>query len=312
MLGRGGPRNLNNRMNNTMPGIPMQQGGAAGNIMNMSPQQQMDLYAMLEQQSRLMAQMLNPQGMPMGNGMPNGFQQQPPPGRSLFDRVPKNTRPQHNGFQKGPHSNNFNNNHKQHAESGGPSSSMDVEMSQEKKELDPENTACKFNLACTVADCKFAHQSPAAPAGAPIDFSDTCSFGAACKNKKCTAKHPSPATHLQQICRFYPNCTNPICAFRHPAKQCRNGGDCAVPNCKFAHTTTMCRFTPCTRPDCPFKHAEGQRGVYKDKVWTPNNGKEHVSERKFVDENGPEELIVPGTAEVPLSQESNTTAEIIT
>ncbi|KUJ23956.1 uncharacterized protein LY89DRAFT_571587 [Mollisia scopiformis] len=310
MAGRGGPRTLNNRMNNAMAGMPMQQGGAAGNIMNMSPQQQMDLYAMLEQQSRLMAQMLNPQGMPMGNGMPNGFPQQPQPSRSLFDRVSKTPRGPNNGFQKGPQPNKFNE-HKQQIQDGGPSSSMDVEMSQEKKELDPENTACKFNLACTVAECKFAHQSPAAPSGTPIDFTDTCSFGAACKNKKCTAKHPSPAVHLQQSCKFYPNCTNPVCAFRHPAKQCRNGGDCAVPNCKFAHTTTMCKFTPCTRPDCPFKHAEGQRGVYKDKVWTPNNAKEHVSERKFVDENAPEELIVPGVSEAPLSQESIKT-EIIT
>ncbi|KAE8449368.1 hypothetical protein EG329_008269 [Mollisiaceae sp. DMI_Dod_QoI] len=312
MAGRGGARTLNNRVNNAMAGMPMQT-GAAGNIMNMTPQQQMELYAMLEQQSRLMAQMLNPQGMPMGNGMANGFQQQPQPGRSLFDRVPKNARPQNNGFQKGPQPNKFNE-HKQQSEDGGPSSSMDVEMSQEKKEINPETTACKFNLNCTVPECKFAHQSPAAPAGAPIDFNDTCSFGAACQNKKCTAKHPSPASHTQQICKFYPNCTKgPACPFRHPAKPCRNGGDCAVPGCKFAHTTTMCKFNPCTRPDCPFKHAEGQRGVYKDKVWTPNSTiKQHVSERKFVDENGPEELIVPEKSEAPLSQESNTTAEIMT
>ncbi|KAF8853364.1 hypothetical protein BDZ45DRAFT_716615 [Acephala macrosclerotiorum] len=310
MASRGGPRMLNNRMNNAMAGMPVQQGGAAGNIMNMSPQQQMELYAMLEQQSRLMAQMLNPQGMPIGNGVPNGFQQQQQPPRSLFDRVPKNARPQNNGFQKGPHANKFE--HKPKTEGGAPSS-MDVEMSQSQEEINPETTACKFNLSCTVVDCKFAHQSPAAPVGAPIDFNDTCSFGAACQNKKCVGKHPSPASHLQQICKFYPNCTKgPACPFRHPAKQCRNGGDCAVPGCKFAHTTTMCRFNPCTRPDCPFKHAEGQRGVFKDKVWTPNNAaKEHVSERKFVDENEPEELIVPEKMEGPLSQESIKT-EIIT
>ncbi|CZR50445.1 related to nuclear poly(A)-binding protein [Phialocephala subalpina] len=314
MPGRGGPRQLNNRMNNAMAGMPMQQGGAANNIMNMTPQQQLELYAMLEQQSRLMAQMLNPQGMPMGNGLANGFQQPPQqPPRSLFDRVPRNARPQNNGFQKGSHANKFERKPKTE---GGEPSSMDVEMSQsqEKKEINPETTACKFNLSCTVADCKFAHQSPAAPVGTPIDFNDTCSFGAACQNKKCVGKHPSPASHLQQICKFYPNCTKgPACPFRHPAKQCRNGGDCAVPGCTFAHTTTMCRFNPCTRPDCPFKHAEGQRGVFKDKVWTPNNAaKEHVSERKFVDENGPEELIVPEKMEgAPLSQESIKT-EIIT
>jgi hypothetical protein len=53
---------------------PMQAGGAAANVLNMTPQ-----YQMLEQQSKLMAQMLNPQQqmsagragpIPMGNGYP--------------------------------------------------------------------------------------------------------------------------------------------------------------------------------------------------------------------------------------------------
>lgn len=48
-------------------------------------------------------------------------------------------------------------------------------------------------------------------------------------------------------------------------------------------------------PNCPYKHAEGQRGSFGDKIWTPQSGT-HVSERKFVDEDaGPEELIKPDT-----------------
>lgn len=289
--------------------MPMQQGAAAQNIMNMSPQQQLDLYAMLEQQSRLMAQMLQtngPQATPMGQGQ--GFQQQQP-GRSLFDRVPHNSQRGQHGFQRGGHQNpRFTPNHQQppKAETETPSSSMDVEMSQEKKDLDPENTTCRFNLTCTNKECKFAHQSPAAPPGTTIDFSDICSFGAACMNRKCTGKHPSPSQKLahqtEQDCKFFPNCTNPRCPFKHPSMPpCRNGADCTTPNCKFTHTKTMCKFDPCLNPSCVFKHAEGQkRGKFADKVWTADGEKEHVSERKFVDDEMTEELIVPGASEAGL------------
>jgi hypothetical protein len=302
--GRGGPRTMNPRMNGPMGGMPMHQGAAAANIMNMTPQQQLELYAMLEQQSRLMAQMLNPQQqMPVGNGPANGFHQQQQSSRSLFDRVQQ---PQHNGFRKGHRNGKFDDQRQNESET--PSSSMDVEMSQEKKEFDPENTACKYNLSCTNPECKFAHQSPAAPPGAAIDFGDTCSFGAACKNRKCTGRHPSPAQkhdfQAEQECKFYPNCTNARCPFKHPSMPpCRNGADCTTPNCKFTHSKIVCKFNPCLKPTCIFKHVEGQkRGKFEDKVWTADSAKEHVSERKFVDENAPEELIVPGTSDAGMSQ----------
>jgi len=316
MAGRGGPRMANGRVNGPMGGMPMQPGGAAANIMNMTPQQQLELYQMLEQQSKLMAQMLNPQ-IPMGNAPPlNGFYQQQQQSRSLFDRVQPNQR--QNGFRKDRPSGKFGDQPHQTG-SDAPSSSMDVEMSQEKKELDPENTTCKYNLSCTNKDCKFAHQSPAAPPGMTIDYSDVCSFGAACKNRKCTGKHPSPhqkvAHQTEQDCKFYPNCTNPGCKFRHPAMPlCRNGADCTTPNCKFTHVKTMCKFNPCLNPTCTFKHVEGQkRGKFEDKVWTADGAKEHVSERKFVgDEEAPEELIKPDHGEEALSQASTATAEMVT
>lgn len=171
-----------------------------------------------------------------------------------------------------------------------------------KPTLNPEETVCKYNLRCTNPECKFAHQSPAAPPGTTVDVKDVCSFGAACKNRKCVGRHPSPAARAahqsEQDCKFYPNCQNPRCPFRHPSMPpCRNGGDCSVPNCKFTHIKTPCKFHPCTNRFCPFMHEEGQRGVFHDKVWTASGdgaaAKEHVSERKFVAADAPEEVVLP-------------------
>ena len=326
MPGRGGPRMQNGRQNGGMTGMAMP-GTAAANVMNMTPQQQLELYAMLEQQSRLMAQMLGPQQqmsigrggpMAMGNGMMNSYPPQQQNGRSLFDRVQNNPqRPQNHNFRKGPQNNKFGE-QQQQTQADGPSSSMDVEMSQEKTDSLSPDTTCKFNLACTNKDCKFAHQSPAAPPGIAIDVSDVCSFGAACKNRKCTGRHPSPAqkiAHQTELdCKFFPNCTNPRCPFRHPSMPlCRNGADCTTPNCKFTHVKTMCKFNPCLNPTCTFKHVEGQkRGKFEDKVWVADSAKEHVSERKFVNEDGAEELILPGASDADLNEGSLASAELIT
>lgn len=274
--------------------------GPAANVMAMSPQQQMELYSMLEQQSRMMAQMMGTGApTPMMNG--NGFPQQQQQGRSLFDRVQPNHQRQNNGgFRKGAQANGGQHNgqhHQQHPKPE-PTSAMDMELTPAREPPSADST-CKFNLSCTNKDCKFAHQSPAAPPGTAIDVSDTCSFGAACKNRKCTARHPSPAQKVahqtEQDCKFFPNCTNARCPFRHPTMPlCRNGADCTTPDCKFTHVKTMCKFNPCLNPACAFKHEEGQkRGKFDDKVWVAGE-KEHVSERKFVDDNnGEEELIKP-------------------
>ncbi|KAI5278615.1 hypothetical protein KEM52_004649, partial [Ascosphaera acerosa] len=115
---------------------------------------------------------------------------------------------------------------------------------------------CKYNLSCRDADCALAHQSPAAPLGAPVDAGDACAFGAACTNRKCAGAHPSPARRAAhqaaELCRFFPHCANPRCRFRHPdVPMCRNGADCAVPNCAFTHLTLACKFAPCLNPQCP-------------------------------------------------------------
>lgn len=295
-------------------------------MMPMTPQQQMHFMAMLEQQASMMAQLMPGMVSPAINPDFRNGHAPNQAGKSLFDRV----EPRHRGNKK----------QQQNGRAGSksdtgdvimddgvgepapePSSSMEVETSQENSEAGA-NTVCHFNLKCTRKECPYAHQSPAAPNGTTVDVSDVCPFGAACKNFKCTGRHPSPAQkasfQADEQCKFFPYCTNSKCPFKHPTMpMCRNGADCSNPGCKFTHLQTHCKFNPCLNPKCPYKHDEGQRGSYADKVWTADGDNEenenHVSERKFVaDEDGEEELIKPETAG---SQEINnaiTQTELIT
>ncbi|KXX82838.1 Nuclear polyadenylated RNA-binding protein nab2 [Madurella mycetomatis] len=287
----------------SMPGgPPAAMNGMGGmNPANGVGYMQPDIYAMMEQQNRMLQQMQQQLIMQQQNGMgPHG-------GHGHGNR---GGRPNH--FRRGGAHNQHNGHaqqqqQQQHAEAGhaqGPPQGEDTEMGQAKREApNPDETICRFNLRCQNKDCKFAHQSPAAPPGITIDLKDICSYGAACKNRKCVGRHPSPATKTvhqgEQDCKFFPNCANPHCPFRHPTMPaCRNGGECKVPNCKFTHVKTPCKYHPCTNRNCPFMHEEGQRGTFQDKVWTAEDAaKEHVSERKFVNENGNEDLVLPGTEE---------------
>ncbi|TVY32535.1 Protoporphyrinogen oxidase [Lachnellula subtilissima] len=289
-----GSMNMNGGRNGSMAGPHMAQNPMMNNFNNMSPQATIEMLASLQQQMQFMA------GVPMGNGMANGFGQQPQPRRSLADRIQPNPRAQQNGFR-------------------GRGGSLETIRTPTRTNLTREppsaDATCKYNLSCTNKDCKFAHQSPAAPPGAAIDVSDVCTFGAACKNRKCTGRHPSPAQKIahqtEMDCKYFPNCTNARCPFRHPTMPlCRNGADCTTPDCKFTHSKVACKFNPCLNAACVYKHEEGQkRGKFEDKVWVANGAKDHVSERKFIDENGEEELIKPGTSQEMHSQESSGTAE---
>ncbi|KAK7565517.1 hypothetical protein IWX92DRAFT_126718 [Phyllosticta citricarpa] len=179
-------------------------------------------------------------------------------------------------------------------------------MDVESKDKEPWDTMCKFNTNCTNAKCPYAHQAPLAAPGITVDLSDQCSFSVRCKNFKCTAKHPSPAQKMEfqqkNPCKFGMHCTNPGCPFQHPPKPCRFNESCTNPDCKFTHVETKCKFTPCLNPHCFFKHDPEQRA-------TNGSGKEHVSERKFVDENQEEELILPAKSqeskEVPKTEQQN-------
>ena len=292
-------------------------GGATAPLMQMTPQQQIQLMSMYEEQARMMQQLFSPHqqmfmpaiNSPLRNA---GAPSRPQPGRSLFERVEGNPQRQNGHFNKVSQLNggkfqsqdpstdtDFPSNYS----NGENSSSMEVESSQNNAPGSASETICRFNLTCSKKDCLYAHQSPEAPPGTTIDVNDECPFGAACKNRKCVGRHPSPAQKIshqsEQDCKFFPHCTNPSCPFRHSTAMppCRFGADCKKEGCKFAHVKTFCRFNPCLNPQCPFKHAEGQkRGVFGDKVWRMADGSEdtgHVSERKFVDEVGEEELVVP-------------------
>ncbi|KAL4867266.1 hypothetical protein BDV12DRAFT_186791 [Aspergillus spectabilis] len=276
-----------------------QMGGAAGNLMNMNPNDQMHLMSLLEEQARMMAQFMPGFVSPAINP---AFQQTGSQ-RSLSDRVER---------PRGPRQQGAYGHRKQQADSTNADVDMDTGLDQAAQNggQDESNTdsVCHFNLRCTRKDCPFAHQSPAAPEGTPIDVSDPCSYGAACKNRKCTARHPSPAVksahQAEEFCRFFPHCTNPHCHFKHPSMPlCRNGADCTIEGCKFTHLQIACKFNPCLNPSCSYKHAEGQRGNFTDKVWTADSA-QPLSERKFVnDEEAPEELIKPGAGVDSSSQE---------
>lgn len=293
--GRGGRMNPRN----------LQAGLAAGPqqwmmAQNGQPPNQSDLFAMLEHQNQMMfqlSQMMNgaPNGAANGGANGGGYARGRG-GKSLFDRVQDPNRRQrkpHNGGQENG----------ENTEGG-----EDMDMSG-REPPNPDETICKYNLRCTNRECKFAHQSPAAPPGTAVDVNDPCSFGAACKNRKCVGRHPSPATKLahqgEQDCKFFPNCHNPNCPFKHPSMPlCRNGAGCTTENCKFTHVKTKCKFNPCLNPHCAFTHEEGQQGGFKDKVWTP--GGEHVSDRKFVD-GGSEEMVKPDDE---MKNDTNQTAEV--
>lgn len=276
------PRN-NNRAANIQAGLAGMAAGGPGMqnwMMQGGQPNQMEIMAILEQQNQLMYQMS--QQMMGGGGHQNGYGRGRRGGKPLADRIHDPNRS--HGRNQGE----------------GNAEGEDVDMGGNKREPpNPETTVCKYNLTCTNKDCKFAHQSPAAPPGANVDISDVCTFGAACKNRKCVGRHPSPAARLahqsEQDCKFFPNCQNPRCPFKHPSMPlCRNGADCTTPDCKFTHVRTKCRFNPCLNPKCAFAHDAGQQGGFKDKVWTAEGGAdEHVSERKFVDDKADEELIKP-------------------
>lgn len=269
-----------------MGGMGMHGNQMAGNMMNMPAQEQMHLMSLLEEQARMMAQFMPGMMSPAVNpAFQNGNQQ----GGSLLDRVEPKL-PTNKPFNQPPKPMNRNADNMDTAADGA-------------AEGGDSNTPCHFNKRCTRKDCPYAHQSPAAPEGTPIDFNDICSFGAACKNRKCTGRHPSPAVktahQAEEFCKFFPHCTNPSCPFKHPSMPlCRNGASCSVVGCKFTHVQVPCKFNPCLNPSCPYKHAEGQRGAFPDKVWTAESGEgnAHVSERKFADEGGDEELIKPDNA----------------
>lgn len=312
-----GPRStLAQKLTKPLHNFPIVQPDPNSAITNLDPQQQLALLQIYEQQAKNMAVLLTQAGAMSSNVVPglSGPSRSQQHGPSLFDRVENRRTGTRGGRERGSYNTrgrggNSNGSWTQPSSHHTPSNgSADVEMTQDSP-LDrpltaaptlPSDSACRFGLHCTNAECAYAHQSPAAPPGAPVDPTDSCSFGAACKNKKCTGRHPSPASiksyQAQQSCKFWPHCANAACPFAHPeSRPCRNGADCTVASCSFAHSSVRCKFNPCLNPACVYKHEEGQRrGNFGDKVWVNREGGDgSTSERKFMDEGPTEELIKP-------------------
>ncbi|KAI4164915.1 MAG: hypothetical protein LQ342_001548 [Letrouitia transgressa] len=314
-----GPRSDQSRNQRFMPylrpaAVGMPNGGAPGPLINATQQQQMQLFAMLEEQARMMSQIFSPQQqsfIPQPAINPNFRQGVQQPQKSLFERVEKVPQHQTSNQNTGSRNNGLRQ-HQSHPtdvkEQSLPVTSSSVEA---ESDLSP-NSICRFNLKCTKKDCPFAHQSPAAPPGITMDLSAECTFGARCQNRKCVMRHPSLAqkatANTNEDCRFFPNCNNPTCPFRHPTSMpmCKFGANCNRENCKYTHVNIMCKYNPCLNPSCPYKHAEGQkRGGYDDKVWIAGDDqkKDHVSERKFVDDvMEEEELVRPENPQAASSQ----------
>ena len=319
-MGMAGPQGMQN---------PMMMNSAQQGQGMMSPQQQMEFMAMMEQQTRMLAQFTGM--MPgSGNGFPQG--QQAGQSRSLFDRIePGRGRGggrgrgrggiSQNGHLKSPTKSTDGDTAMEgdaQSTAGDTTAAEGQEIGEAPKPQDPSSTMCHFNLRCTNADCAFVHQSPAAPEGTLVDMSETCTFGPACKNSKCVGKHPSPAKvrafQAQELCKFFPNCSKPNCQFKHPnTPLCKFGASCKTANCPFTHLEVACRFSPCTNLRCPYKHEPGQQKTtnFADYSWVApakqadqGTDNEHVSERKFMDDQLSEELIRPeGEGEAQVREE---------
>ncbi|OAL43968.1 hypothetical protein IQ07DRAFT_551636 [Pyrenochaeta sp. DS3sAY3a] len=276
-----------------LPGMPPPM-GEIPNILN-GPQQ-MALMQMYEQQAQIM-QHIFAAGGPQNAFVNPAFDNK----RNNYKKQPYNQR---TGNRMNPNAKPFTKKDGQDETMGDGSTENGDGMEVEQSRPEPAATMCRFNTRCTNPDCPFVHQSPAAPPGVIIDMDLTCEFGVACTNRKCVAKHPSPAQRQkfqsEQECSFWPNCRDPVsCPYKHPAAQpCRNGADCTTEGCTFGHSTVMCKFNPCLNARCQYKHAPGQKkSNANSNVWVaPGQGKAVVptSERKFVDETKPEELILPG------------------
>ncbi|RMZ31278.1 hypothetical protein D0859_04599 [Hortaea werneckii] len=309
MNGRGGAA-MAGQMN------PMMPQGQSGPMGGMDAGTQMQFMQMMEMQAQMMAQMMGQNGQsPQGAGGFRGGRG----GRPIADRL---------GGKRG--GGKFQSKDKKEGTEDGEDTAMSLDKPLTDTDRSPPfSTMCKFNHKCLNPECPFAHQSPAnTRPGITLDMNDTCAYGAACKNPKCLARHPSPAQRAQHTksevdCKFFPNCSaGAMCPFRHPdTRPCRNGADCKVEGCPFAHSSIACRYNPCTRPDCPYKHEEGQkRGKYEDKVWTANGGDggSHLAGGEPMDHAGKsdrfaelkenegqaEELILPGGANAAGGQQN--------
>lgn len=304
--GRGMP-NMQNMPIPGMPGVPAMPNAQGMPFMSM--EDQMGFYSQLSHMAMQMQTMT--QAIAQSGILPPANQQ----GKSLFNRV--------DGRHNRPGSNKADRRHGNNTQQQG---TVDTEMGEDvqlsqptngtaQASSEPSRTVCRFDFNCTKPDCPFAHHSPIASSKTvvePIDMNTECGYGAACKNSHCTSRHPSRAKKFahqaEQECTFGPFCKKyPNCPFKHPNKRaCRNGADCQVEGCPYYHSMIECKHNPCYNYHCPYKHKDGQKQKYSEN----EEGKEHVSERKFVEDGADEEVILPGKENENLDVAAEPTSHI--
>ena len=92
---------------------------------------------------------------------------------------------------------------------------------------------CKFDAACTRADCPFTHSSKRASAASVPIIIQPLQVPVYPAPRSFAPSYSHPTNKL--LCKFYPNCTNPSCSFEHP-KPCRYGIGCThKETCMFEH-----------------------------------------------------------------------------
>ena len=66
--------------------------------------------------------------------------------------------------------------------------------------------------------------------------------------------------HSQIDCKYYPNCRDSPCLYRHPsAPWCRYGNKCSNMACTYSHR--HCTSIPCFNTECQYRHYTGQQKV---------------------------------------------------
>ncbi|XP_063706637.1 zinc finger CCCH domain-containing protein 14 [Culicoides brevitarsis] len=84
---------------------------------------------------------------------------------------------------------------------------------------------CKFDQTCSRSDCQYFHTASVKKNIAPPLASSIFPS----QNYK-----PISLTMLPAVCKFFPKCSNTLCAFYHP-KPCRFGKQCNKIECNFYH-----------------------------------------------------------------------------
>lgn len=215
-------------------------------LANLTPQQQLAFYQMYQQQSQVIAPFANGPGPVNVPQFPHG-QMGGPQHRNHNHNHTHNRNMPPMRVNEDAYSNNFSQPQRIGGGpgGGGPSGSgslferiqsppdlsiagatgVDDGADESTKSDKLEEVPCKFGTGCTKVECAFGHPTPAQLGGKTTHYvsGEKCPYGNLCKNRKCTGSHPSPASvpnfhlrpkQIEQDCKYFPNCTNPVCPFK--------------------------------------------------------------------------------------------------